>query len=102
MSAAGVARSKERLVIAVDGPSASGKGTLAKRLAVHFGLPHLDTGLLYRAVGWRALKTGEPPEQIAAKLGAADLREPALRSDQAGQEASRVGAIPEVRANLLK
>jgi cytidylate kinase len=102
MSATGVARSKERLVIAVDGPSASGKGTLAKRLAVHFGLPHLDTGLLYRAVGWRSLKTGEAPEQIAAKLGAADLREPALRSDQAGQEASRVGTIPEVRANLLR
>ena len=91
-----------RLVIAVDGPSASGKGTLAKRLAAHFGLPHLDTGLLYRAVGWRSLKTGEPPEQVAAGLGAADLTEPALRSDEAGQQASRVGAIPQVRSNLLK
>jgi cytidylate kinase len=91
-----------RLVIAVDGPSASGKGTLAKRLAVHFRLPHLDTGLLYRAVGWRAQKTGEAPAEVAAGLTAADLDDPALRSDEAGQQASKVGAIPEVRANLLK
>lgn len=93
---------RKRLVIAVDGPSASGKGTLAKRLAVHFRLPHLDTGLLYRAVGWRAQKTGEVPAEIAARLTAADLEDPALRSDEAGQQASKVGAIPEVRANLLK
>jgi cytidylate kinase len=93
---------RERLVIAVDGPSASGKGTLAKRLAAHFRLPHLDTGLLYRAVGWRAQKTGEVPAEIAARLTAADLEDPALRSDEAGQLASKVGAIPEVRANLLK
>jgi cytidylate kinase len=96
------ARSSERLVIAVDGPSASGKGTLAKRLAEHFGLPHLDTGLLYRAVGWRALRTGEPVAEIAARLGPADLTDPNLRGDEAGQQASVVGAIPEVRANLLK
>jgi cytidylate kinase len=102
MSAHGVARSNERLVIAVDGPSASGKGTLAKRLAAHFRLPHLDTGLLYRAVGWRSATTGEPPAEVAARLGLADLEEPALRSDEAGQQASKVGAIPEVRANLLK
>jgi CMP/dCMP kinase len=92
----------KRLVIAVDGPSASGKGTLAKRLAAHFRLPHLDTGLLYRAVGWRAQKTGEVPAEIAARLTAADLGDPALRTDEAGQQASKVGAIPEVRANLLK
>jgi cytidylate kinase len=49
-----------RLVIAVDGPAASGKGTIAKRLAAHFRLPHLDTGLLYRAVGWRSFQTGKP------------------------------------------
>jgi len=102
MSATGVARSAERLVIAVDGPSASGKGTLAKRLAAHFRLPHLDTGLLYRAVGWRALQTGQPPAEVAAQLTATDLADPALRSDDAGQQASKVGAIPEVRANLLK
>jgi len=102
MSATAVARSPERLVIAVDGPSASGKGTLAKRLAVHFRLPHLDTGLLYRAVGWRALQTGQAPAAVAARLTAADLEDPALRDDAAGQQASKVGAIPEVRANLLK
>jgi cytidylate kinase len=91
-----------RLVIAVDGPSASGKGTLAKRLAAHFRLPHLDTGLLYRAVGWRALQSGQAPAEVAARLTAADLDDPALRTDEAGQQASKVGAIPEVRANLLK
>lgn len=91
-----------RLVIAVDGPSASGKGTLARRLANHFGLPHLDTGLLYRAVGWRALRTGESPAEVAGKLGPADLTDADLRSDEAGQQASKVAAIPEVRANLLK
>ena len=102
MSAIGVARSPERLVIAVDGPSASGKGTLAKRLAAHFRLPHLDTGLLYRAVGWRSATTGVLPRDVAANLGPADLEDPALRSDEAGQQASKVGVIPEVRANLLK
>ena len=56
---------EKRLVIAIDGPSASGKGTLAKRLAAHFGLPHLDTGLLYRAVGWAAFRTGRDPADIA-------------------------------------
>ena len=92
----------QRLVIAVDGPSASGKGTLAKRLAEHFRLPHLDSGLLYRAVGWRSALTGEPPAEVAAKLGPADLKDPALRTDEAGQQASKVGVIAEVRANLLK
>lgn len=88
-------------VIAIDGPSASGKGTLAKRLAAHFGLPHLDTGLLYRAVGWSAERTGRPPAEIAAALQASDLDNPELRTDQAGQAGSKVAAIPEVRANLL-
>lgn len=92
----------QRLVIAVDGPSASGKGTLAKRLAAHFQLPHLDTGLLYRAVGRRALQTGQAPAEVAARLTPADLDDPALRADEAGQQASKVAAIPEVRANLLK
>jgi cytidylate kinase len=89
-------------VIAIDGPSASGKGTLAKRLANHFGLPHLDTGLLYRAVGWLAERTGRPPAEIAAALAASDLDNPELRTDQAGQVGSKVAAIPEVRTNLLK
>ena len=89
------------LIIAIDGPSASGKGTLAQRLAAHFGLPHLDTGLLYRAVGWAAERTGRPPAEIAAGLAARDLDNPELRTDQAGQAGSQVAAIPEVRANLL-
>ena len=92
----------ERLVVAIDGPSASGKGTLAKRLAAHFGLPHLDTGLLYRAVGWAAFRTGRPPEELAAGLLAADLDNPELRGDEAGQWGSKVAANVEVRANLLK
>lgn len=90
------------LLIAIDGPAASGKGTLAKRLARHFGLPHLDTGLLYRAVGWMAERTGEPPAVAAAALKASDLDNPELRTDAAGQAASKVAAIPEVRDNLLK
>lgn len=90
-----------RLVIAIDGPSASGKGTLAKRLAGHFGLPHLDTGLLYRAVGWLAEQSGETPAKVAVTLQAKDLADPHLRSDEAGQAGSRVAALPEVRANLL-
>lgn len=91
----------KRLVIAIDGPSASGKGTLAKRLAVHFGLPHLDTGLLYRAVGWISARTGRSPVEVARSLSAADLSDPELRGDEAGQAGSRVAAVPEVRANLL-
>jgi cytidylate kinase len=91
-----------RLVIAIDGPSASGKGTLAKRLAAHFGLPHLDTGLLYRAVGWISARTGRSPADVAAGLTASDLDDPVLRGDAAGQAGSKVAAIPEVRVNLLK
>ena len=92
---------KPPLIIAIDGPSASGKGTLAKRLADHFGLPHLDTGLLYRAVGWLSEQSGRPPAEIAARLQAADIDDPALRTDEAGQAGSKVAAIPEVRSNLL-
>lgn len=91
-----------RLVIAIDGPSAAGKGTLARRLAAHFGLPHLDTGLLYRAVGAKSARTGQPPAEIAKSLSSADLADPGLRTDAVGQAASRVAAIPEVRANLLE
>lgn len=91
-----------RLVIAIDGPSASGKGTLAKRLAAHFGLPHLDTGLLYRAVGWIAYRTGADQTDVAANLDAFDLKDPDLRGDEAGQLASKAAANPVVRANLLK
>lgn len=91
-----------RLLIAIDGPAASGKGTLARRIARHFGLPHLDTGLLYRAVGWLSGTRGLDPGTAAAGLTPADLADPALRGDEAGQAASKVAAIPEVRANLLK
>ncbi|SFY26380.1 cytidylate kinase [Paracoccus pantotrophus] len=84
--------------IAIDGPAASGKGTIARALARHFGFAHLDTGLLYRAVG---AKGGDP---IAAAHGLApeDLARPDLRSAEAGQAASRVAAIPEVRAALVE
>ena len=91
-----------RLVIAIDGPSASGKGTLAKRLADHFNLPHLDTGLLYRATGLKAERTGRLPAEVAAGLAMADLADPELKTDEVGQLGSKAAAIPEVRANLLK
>ena len=89
------------LVIAIDGPSAAGKGTLARRLAAHFQLPHLDTGLLYRAVGLKAEKSGRPAGEIAAGLQLSDLTDPDLRTDRAGQAASKVAALPEIRSNLL-
>lgn len=90
-----------RLVIAIDGPSAAGKGTLARRLAAHFCLPHLDTGLLYRAVGVKADRLGLPPEEVAAGLQPADLLARDLRTDVAGQLASKVAVLPQVRDNLL-
>lgn len=90
-----------RLVIAIDGPSASGKGTLAKRIAAHFRLPHLDTGLLYRAVGFKADRLAQPPEDVAAGLQPEDLADPGLRTDVASQLASQVAVLPQVRANLL-
>jgi cytidylate kinase len=95
------------LVVAVDGPSAAGKGTLARRLAAHFGLAHLDTGSLYRAVGRRVLREGHAPSdttyaaQVARDLQPVDLDDPELRSEASSQAASVVAAIPAVRANLL-
>lgn len=85
------------LVIAIDGPAASGKGTIARALAAHFGFHHLDTGLLYRAVGAK----GGDPVAAARTLEKTDLSRPDLRSAEAGQAASRIAAIPEVRAALL-
>ncbi len=83
--------------IAIDGPAASGKGTIARALAAHFGFPHLDTGLLYRAVG----AMGGDPVAAAQALTAADLARPGLRSAEAGQAASRVAALPGVRGALV-
>lgn len=94
-------------VIAIDGTAASGKGTLARRLATAYGFDYLDTGLLYRAVGMAVLRQGGDPEDPIAGLAAvlaldpAGLDDPDLRSDRAAQAASRVSAIPGVRTALL-
>ena len=85
--------------VAIDGPAASGKGTISRRIAAHFGFAHLDTGLLYRAVG-RKVMDGAEPIAAAQALVAADLDRPDLRSAEVGQAASKVAAIPEVRAAL--
>lgn len=95
------------MIIAVDGPTASGKGTIARALAAHYGLPHLDTGLLYRAVGRQvALNGGNPDDPGDALLGTefADdlLVDPILRSEATGALASRVSVHPPVRAALLE
>lgn len=82
--------------IAIDGPAASGKGTIARALAQRFGFHHLDTGLLYRAVG----ALGGDPVAAAQSLTAEDLARPDLRTAEAGQAASRIAVIPEVRAAL--
>ena len=93
------------MIIAVDGPTASGKGTIAKALAAHFNLPHLDTGLLYRAVGRQVELAGGDPDDAAAALAACDfddalLADPALRSEIVGGLASRVSIHPAVRQAL--
>lgn len=94
-------------VIAIDGPSASGKGTLARRLAAHFDFAFLDTGALYRAVGLEVFRTGGNPENeqdavvAVRRLPEIDLSDKALRSESTGDLASKVAAIPAVRALLL-
>jgi len=95
------------MIIAVDGPTASGKGTIAKALAAHFGLPHLDTGLLYRAVGRQCALDGGNPDDPADALAACAfpetmLLDPELRSEVSGGLASRVSVHPAVRAALLE
>nr|WP_221892677.1 (d)CMP kinase [Pontibrevibacter nitratireducens] len=91
--------------IAIDGPAAAGKGTIARAVAAHFGFAHLDTGLLYRATGARALALGglEPTlaERAARTLTDADLARDDLRTGDAGQAASVVAAMPAVRKALL-
>lgn len=94
------------MIIAVDGPTASGKGTVAKALAIHFGLPHLDTGLLYRAVGRQVMLRNGDPDDAADALAActfadAVLEDPELRTEECGGYASRVSVHPAVRAALF-
>lgn len=86
--------------VALDGPAAAGKGTIGRALAERFGMAHLDTGLLYRAVGARVAE-GADPVDAARALTRDDLARPDLRSAEAGQAASRVAALPEVRSALL-
>ena len=95
------------MIIAVDGPTASGKGTLAKALAAHFGLPFLDTGLLYRAVGRQVQINNGNPDNPADALAGCDfpdsiLEDAALRTEEVGGLASRVSLHPQVRAALNK
>ena len=95
------------MIIAVDGPAASGKGTIAKALGRHYGLPVLDTGLLYRAVGLAVLKAGGDPDiesdaLAACSFGDETLADPALRSEAVGSLASRVSVHQAVRDALVK
>jgi len=95
------------MIIAIDGPAASGKGTLGKKLAAHYGLRHLDTGLIYRAVAKTLVDAGERPEDAAAAVAAAkeldlaNFDEATLKTYAVGEAASIVSAIPGVRAALL-
>ena len=95
------------MIIAVDGPTASGKGTIAKALAAHFALPHLDTGLLYRAVGRQVALNGGDPDAAGDALAACSfpnslLDDPELRSEATGGLASRVSVHPVVRQALYE
>lgn len=95
------------MIIAIDGPAASGKGTLGKKLAAHYGLRHLDSGLLYRAVAKAVLDAGRPATDRDAAIAAAQALDPthidemALKVPAVGEAASFVSAIPEVRAALV-
>ena len=89
-----------RFTVAIDGPAAAGKGTVAKGLADHFGFSHLDTGLLYRAIAVKAL-VGEDPITAANELVASDMTSQTLQSPKVARMASKVAVIPQVRAALL-
>jgi cytidylate kinase len=86
--------------VAIDGPAAAGKGTISKAVAAHFGFAHLDTGLLYRAVGAK-VNAGMDAIEAAQTLDPSDLENDALRTAQVAQSASQVAVIPEVRAALV-
>jgi cytidylate kinase len=96
------------MIIAIDGPAASGKGTIARRLAVHYGLPHLDTGLIYRATAAAVIANGKSPDDVDAAVDAArhlDLArfsDAHLRAAAMGEAASVVAAIPQVREALVE
>lgn len=90
------------IVIAVDGTAASGKGTLAKKLARHFSFAHLDSGSLYRLVALSVLETGGEPATAAKAIDLSRMGDAAIRSDRVGKKASEVSAIPEVRAALFQ
>jgi cytidylate kinase len=95
------------VIVAVDGPTASGKGTIARALATHYGLPHLDTGLLYRAVGRQVLLDGGDPDDAGDALAACTfpdslLTDPELRSEATGGLASRVSVHASVREALYE
>ena len=87
-------------IVAIDGPAAAGKGTVSKAVAAHFGFAHLDTGLLYRAVGAKVL-AGSEPHEAALTLLPEDLEHDSLRTPDVAQAASKVAVIAEVRAALL-
>ncbi len=94
------------IIIAVDGPAASGKGTIARALAAHYGLPHMDTGLLYRSAALNLLNFGGDPGNVFEAVRACDMGpvahdDPELRSELVGSYASRISAYPAVRAHLL-
>ena len=95
------------MIIAIDGPAASGKGTLGKRLAAHYGFRHLDTGLIYRAVAKSLVDAGHGLDDVPAALASAKSLDPtrfdevSLKAHAIGEAASRVSAIPEVREALL-
>jgi len=86
--------------VAIDGPAAAGKGTISKAVAAHFGFAHLDTGLLYRAVGAKVI-AGADPVAAALALDPVDLEDDSLRTPQVAQAASEVAVIPQVRAALV-
>ncbi|MXO90518.1 (d)CMP kinase [Pontixanthobacter aquaemixtae] len=95
------------MIIAIDGPTASGKGTLSKQIAAHFGLPHLDTGLLYRAVGRQVILNGGDPDNPSDALAAVAfpdelLDDPVLRNEATGSLASRASVHPDVRKALFE